>query len=110
MKRKLFIVILATMFCCYADMYAMSDKAQEAVEVLKSTDTAARRQAASTLASIRSREAVPALIDALKDDDPGVRQTSAMALGNLRDKRSLKPLIKTLKDENSHHLFKKAIT
>lgn len=101
MYRRIMILVLTVLL--YSNVYslfAISKAAQEAVEILKSTDTSARRQAAAKLASLRSRETVPALIDALKDEDAEVRTSAADALGNLRDKRAVDPLIKVLKDKN----------
>ena len=48
MKRIGILVVIAVLSVCLDDVAAMSDKARAAVEVLKSTDTAARRRAASS--------------------------------------------------------------
>lgn len=100
MSRRIKYFIVGAIFLITSNGFCMSEKASQAVELLKSSDTVKRRHGASLLTSLRSREAVPALIDALKDKDFGVKTSAADALGNLRDRRAVKSLIKVLNDEN----------
>lgn len=97
---KKFIALFFIMIFSSQIILAINDEARQAVEVLKSTNAAARRRAASKLARLRSRETVPALIEALEDEDFGVRTNVSDALGNLRDRRAVEPLIERLKDRN----------
>lgn len=100
MFKKLCIGLLAVIFLSTGLSFAVSPKAEDAMKLLKSTVPAVRRGAAARLAGMRSREAVPSLIEALEDEDFGVRTNAADALGNLRDRRAVDPLIEALKDNN----------
>lgn len=101
MVKKSFLGIMVILIYVTGLSFCISKEAEQAIEVLKSTDAAVRRRAAVKLSGLRSREAVPSLIEALEDEDFGVRTNAADALGNLRDKRAVKPLIKILKDKNN---------
>ncbi|MFC2061868.1 HEAT repeat domain-containing protein [Elusimicrobiota bacterium] len=100
MLKRICLVLFCFFIVGVANSFAVSEEAQSAIDVLKSTSTAERRRAAAELARLRSRESVPALIEALKDKDFGVRAGAAEALGNLRDRRAVEPLIKKLKDKD----------
>ncbi len=97
-KRVILLVVM--LFLGYGISLAVSKKAQDAMEVLKSTDTLARRRAAAELGRMRSSATIPALINVLGDEDAGVRASAADALGKLRDRRSVGGLIKLLRDKD----------
>lgn len=61
------------------------------VPLLQNRDMLVRISAIEALQAIRSREAVPPLIEAL-NDTPGVAYYAVVALGQLRDPHAVKPL------------------
>jgi hypothetical protein len=65
----------------------------ELVRELSSSDARVRDHALRTLASRRSADAVPAIIERLRDDDPQVAHRALAALAQIRDPRAVGALI-----------------
>lgn len=69
-------------------------------ERLQSGDVHERISATQTLALLRDRSGIPALVKALKDTSPQVRASAAFALSACGDRSAVAPLIETLGDRN----------
>ncbi|MHC4627860.1 MAG: HEAT repeat domain-containing protein, partial [Planctomycetota bacterium] len=67
---------------------------------LQSRDVVERISAARTLALLRDRSAIPALVKALEDTSPQVRAGAALALSACGDRSAVRPLIETLDDRD----------
>jgi HEAT repeat protein len=67
---------------------------------LQSANVLERISAARTLALLRDRSSVPALVKALEDASPQVRTGAALALSACGNRSAVKPLIETLDDCN----------
>lgn len=69
-------------------------------KLLKSDPVAAVRAVAATaLADLGARDALPTLLVAVEDDDPHVRQMALSALGEIGDVRAAQRLERALRDE-----------
>ena len=69
---------------------------------LSSRSEIKRGLAAEALGRLKSRQAVPALIELLDDPDDGVRFDAVKALGEIGDPRALEPLIARLDSPNEN--------
>jgi HEAT repeat protein len=67
---------------------------------LQSADIPEQISAAQTLALLRDRSGIPALVKALKDSSPQVRTSAALALSACGDRSCVKALLETLDDRN----------
>ncbi|MHC4147401.1 MAG: HEAT repeat domain-containing protein, partial [Planctomycetota bacterium] len=67
---------------------------------LQSADILERISAAHTLALLRDRSGIPALVKALKDSSPQVRTNAALALSACGDRSAVGPLLETLDDRD----------
>ncbi|MEW6097134.1 MAG: HEAT repeat domain-containing protein [bacterium] len=78
---------------------ATSKSTEEWLKDLSSEDKVIRQSAMEALGYLKSKEAVPALINALNDNNWCVRETAIKALGGIKDERVIEPLITRLRDE-----------
>jgi HEAT repeat protein len=88
--------------CGYAAREALGQiggaKSEQAmIERAKSPDAAVRKLACDTLGRLKSRDAVPLLIERLGDADGSVATEAARALGNVGDARAVDPLFAILR-------------
>jgi hypothetical protein len=79
---------------------ARGDKTDDAIAKLRDKQDGVRVAAASVLAQLGDKRAVPALVEALKDDSPIVRGVAAAALGKLGDPSAVPALKKAEWDGN----------
>lgn len=76
------------------------DKSQPTIHKIYSKIV--RMNTIAVLGELKTREAVPILMEILenKEEEANVRKASATALSNIGDRRAIEPLIKILYDEN----------
>ncbi|MCG8425805.1 MAG: HEAT repeat domain-containing protein [Chromatiales bacterium] len=78
-----------------------TETTQVLCELLQTGDEADRCYAARTLGALRSKVAIPLLIERLKDEDIDVCVDAAEALGKIGDERTVQALIDSLENESS---------
>jgi HEAT repeat protein len=97
--RLVAIAVLSGLFCACSPktIGVLLD-----IRKLKSSDPAARRDAAEDLGRKMDRKAVDPLIAALRDRDEGVRRAAAKALGVLGDPRAVAPILARFPTEDKY--------
>ncbi len=116
MKKRImyssFFIILFLLGCNHSRFDHLRDyEAQKDVlsliEVLKKDkDDYIRAQAAQSLGRLKSRKAIPALIDCIKDKNWTVRYFCVQSIGKIKDKRAINPLNNQKKIEKDENVFR----
>ncbi len=83
-----------------------SEEVIQAVAGLLTSDTdfTVRARAAEILGNIRSRKAIPYLLDALEDENRNVKASAIVALGYIRDSNAVEPLMDFVRREENEGL------
>lgn len=81
----------------------------ELVHLLRSTDVAERRAAASALEFLQHKDSVPALINALGDNDVEVRRRTSLALQLFHDPRAAESLVRLVRSRDDRQVRRNAI-
>ncbi|MEN3334291.1 MAG: hypothetical protein V7641_3656 [Blastocatellia bacterium] len=107
-QQKLINVALIIALCMAAQQSVAAQvvvKAEPAPERLlaglKNINASTRRETATQLGALRSRNAVRPLIEALKDKDPTVREAAAFALGQIANPVAADALARLLADKDA---------